>query len=258
MKLDGKVVLITGGSEGIGSACADEFRKRGARLALTARNEAKLKQVAAADELIVPADLLQSADRKRIVDATVARYGRVDVLVNNAGVGLYAPANVAKIEDARKMFELNLFAPLELTQLIAPVMRNQGGGTIVNVSSIAGKVPLPWLTLYSASKYGLCALTDALRIELQRSRIHLIAVCPGYVKTDFQNHVIGGQPPYAIQKSRPFHITAGQCARAIVTAVERDARTVVTPATGWFFIAAARLFPTIVDWFLKRMYFGNK
>src|ERR1019366_4580300 len=104
----------------------------------------------------------------------------------NAGVGLYAPAGEATLRQTRAMFELNFFTVLALSQLVIPAMRKQRAGTIVNVSSIAGKVPLPWFTLYSASKYALCALTDGMRMELRGDGIHTITVCPGYVRTDFQ------------------------------------------------------------------------
>ena len=110
-------------------------------------------------------------------------------------MGLYDPAWSAPMADARSLFELNFFVPLALTQLVAPHMRGAASGVIVNVSSIAGRVTLPWLTLYSASKYALCSLTDGLRMELKKDGIHTITVCPGYVKTSFQEHALGGEPP---------------------------------------------------------------
>src|SRR6266404_3764486 len=189
MKIEGSVVLITGASGGIGEACAREFRRRGARLSLVARSEDKLREVAGADALATAADITDDAARRRAVERTLERFGRIDILINNAGVGLYSPAWKAPMESARTMFELNFFAPLTLIQLVAPVMRSQRGGTIVNVGSIAGKMTLPWFTLYSASKYALGSLTDGLRMELKRDGIHAITVCPGYVATDFQKHV---------------------------------------------------------------------
>src|ERR1700682_1370150 len=212
MQIDGKVVLITGASEGLGAACVDVFRRRGAKLALTARNESKLRETGGADALVVPGDITHPETRERVVSATLERYGAIDILINNAGVGLYSPAWKAPMESARAMFELNFFAPLALTQLVAPVMRRQRGGTVVNVGSIAGKVTLPWFTLYSASKYALGSLTDGLRMELQPYGIHAMTVCPGYVKTAFQQHVLAGRPPEKVMQGKKFAITAAQCA----------------------------------------------
>jgi short-subunit dehydrogenase len=246
--------LITGASEGIGAACAEAFRGRGARLALTARNEQKLKQAAGSEGLACAADLLQPGACRQVVEATVQRYGRIDVLVNNAGVGLYAPACDAPLTQARALFDLNFFALLDMTQQAIPVMRRQRSGTIVNISSIAGMMTLPWFTLYSASKHAVCALTDGLRMELRPDGIHAMTVCPGYVSTAFQSHVLAGSPPVALQRRRPLGITATQCAMAVVRGVERDSRTVVTPSIGWLAITASRLFPALVQRRLERMY----
>src|SRR5690242_14656197 len=245
MQIAGRVALITGASQGIGAACVEAFRRRGARLALTARSEAKLRQVGGDGALIVPGDLTNENDCRRIVEETAAKYGAVDILVNNAGVGLYSPAWNAPVSQAREMFDLNFFAPLRMTQLVAPHMRRQKRGTIVNVGSIAGKITLPWFTLYSASKYALGSLTDGLRMELKRAGIHSMTVCPGYVDTGFQSHVLAGRPPQSMQRGRAFAITAEKCAEAIVRGVERNARTVVTPRTGWFLIAMERLLPSL-------------
>lgn len=153
------------------------------------------------------------------------------------------------------MYELNLFAPLALIQLVAPSMRTRHDGMIVNVASIAGKVTLPWLTLYSASKYALGSLTDGLRMELRRDGIHTITVCPGYVSTQFQDHVLTGRPPDHVRRTKWFKITPERCAQDIVKGIERRARTVVTPASGWAFIVLQRLLPNWVDRKLEDIYF---
>ena len=252
MRIDGKVALITGASEGIGAACVESFRRRGARLSLTARSADRLSQVGGTEALGVAGDLTQPEARRHVVEETLARFGRIDILVNNAGVGLYAPAWSAPLDQVRAMFELNFFAALEMTQLVTPHMQNQRSGVIVNVSSIAGKVTLPWLTLYSASKFALGSLTDGLRMELHKYGIHSMSVCPGYVRTGFQSHVLAGAPPESVAGSRTFVITAAQCAEAIARGVERNARTVVTPRTGWLFILIQRLLPALVDRQLER------
>ncbi|MGA2742328.1 MAG: SDR family NAD(P)-dependent oxidoreductase [Bryobacteraceae bacterium] len=247
MRIDGKVVLITGASEGIGAACAAAFRKRGARLSLIARTAENLWAADWPDAAITSGDVTVPEIRQAAVAATLDRFGAIDILVNNAGMGLYDPAWSAPLADAHSLFDLNFFAPLALTQLVVPHMRGRSSGVIVNVSSIAGKVTLPWLTLYSASKYALCSLTDGLRMELRRDGIHTITVCPNYVKTRFQNHALGGPPPPGIARRKQFAISPEQCAEAIARGVERDARTVMAPKYGWLLVLAERLFPALVD-----------
>ncbi len=254
MRIDGSVVLITGASEGIGAACARAFARRGARLALTARSRDKLAQVGGPDALTVAGDLTEAAVRRGIVEATLERFGSIDILVNNAGVGLYTPAWQASLAAARRMFELNFFALLELTQLVVPHMQQQRRGAIVNVSSIAGKMAFPWLTLYCASKYAVCALGDGLRMELAPYGIQVTTVCPGHVETGFAGHVLEGGLSRRIERTRKFSISAEHCAEAIVHGVERGARTVMTPRLGWLLVALERLLPGLVDRQMARLY----
>ena len=247
MLIKDKVVLITGASEGVGAACAAEFAACGAKLSLVARNEEGLRRVGSKDAVITAGDVTQDDTRRRAVDATLARYGAIDILINNAGIGMYQPSWQVPLDDARYLFELNLFAPLALTQLVVPHMRERRSGMIVNVGSIAGKVVLPWLTIYSVTKYALGALTEGQRMELKRDGIHTMLVCPGYVKTRFQQNARGGTPPDKILSAKARAITAEQCAAAIRRGVEREARTVVTPRIGWGLILAMRLFPAFVE-----------
>jgi short-subunit dehydrogenase len=243
MRVDGKVVLVTGASEGIGAACAAEFARCGAKLSLTARNEAGLARSGGADALITPADITDETARRRIVERTLERFGGIDILINNAGVGLYAPTWRAPMDQTRHMWEVNYFALLAMIQLVAPHMRARRSGTIVNIGSIGGKMRLPWLTLYSTTKYAVGSLTEGLRMELLRDNVHAMLVCPGYVQTAFQQNVLGGQPPSDIQRARRMAITPEQCARDIRRGVERQARTVLSPASGWWLVALYRLFP---------------
>lgn len=254
MQIAGKVVLITGASEGIGAACARVFRDRGAELALVARRKEKLDAIAPGHALVAPADVTDPEQRRRAVGATLDRYGRIDILINNAGAGLYQPAHRADLDAAHALFDLNFFAPLGMTQLVAPAMKRQKSGYIVNVSSIAGKVALPWLTLYSASKYALGAFTEGLGMELHRDGIQTMTVCPGYVSTRFQQNILAGDVPEPVRAGNWLRITAEECADAIARGVERDARTVVTPTTGWLFVLAARLLPGRLQSSLRQIY----
>ncbi len=247
MQIQGKVALITGASEGIGAACARRFEARGARLSIVARNAEKLGAVGGPGTLRTAGDITSEPVRQSVVERTVEQFGGIDILVNNAGIGLYAPAWKASLTDARRLLELNLFAPLALAQQVVPYMRERKRGAIVNISSIAGKVTLPWFTLYSVSKFALGSLTDGLRSELKQDGIHLMVVCPGYVETAFQAHALGDRPPKPIAKGRRFAISAEECAEAVARGVEREARTVVVPRIGWVLVALSRLFPAAVE-----------
>jgi short-subunit dehydrogenase len=127
------------------------------------------------------------------------------------------------LDEARFLMELNFFVPLAMTQLVAPGMRARRSGMIVNVGSIGGKVVLPWMTVYSASKRALDGLTEGQRMELRRDGIRTMLVCPGYVKTGFQQNVRAGKAPDKVQQGRRFAISAADCAAAIRMGVERDA-----------------------------------
>jgi short-subunit dehydrogenase len=244
--LQGKVVIVTGASQGIGAHLVSALRRRGALLTLVARNEANLRAVAHAGDLIIPCDLTQDAGRAAIIDQTVARWNRVDVLINNAGRGSYYSPLASPLDDARNLFELNFFAPFHLAQLAAPSLKKTKG-TIVNVSSIAGQISLPWLPVYSASKFALASITSTQRIELRRHGVRVMAVFPGYVDTDFQAHAAGSAPPDFIVKGRRFSVTAAECAEAIVRGIERRKKVVVTPGIGWIPVWLNRLFPNVVE-----------
>jgi len=247
MRIDGKVTIITGASEGLGAACAAEFARAGSRLSLTARSEEGLKRAGGSGALITAGDLTADSTRRAVVERTLERFGRIDILINNAGVGVYRPSWSTPMDETRRMWELNFFAALGMAQLAVPHMRAQHGGTIVNLGSIAGKFTLPWLPLYSASKSALGSWTESLRMELGRDGIHAMLVCPGYVKTGFHRHAMGGGPPGKIAAGKRFAISPEDCARAIRRGVERDARTVMAPRSGWLLVAAARLFPGVVE-----------
>ena len=245
MQIKGKTVFLTGASSGVGRVCARLLAAEGARLILTARSSDRLESVARevhpAKVIVLPADLEDPSAISALCEETSRRVSTVDILINNAGVGLYAPSFEAPPELVRRMFALNFLAPVELVRRLKPLIPR--GGAIVNISSIAGKVPLPWLSLYSASKFALNAFSDALRMELGASDIHVLSVCPGYVDTPFRDNVLQGAIPDKVAGQRRFMITAEQCAQATLEGLRRRKRTVVTPRISWVLVALARLFP---------------
>ena len=244
----GKTAVVTGASSGIGRALSRQLAARGARVILTARRQAVLEEVARevepAEGIPIAADLRDPAAIERLADAVRQCLGRVDLLVNNAGVGLHKAAIESPPEIVRQLFELNLFGPVELTRRLVPLIPR--GGAIVNVSSIAGKVPLPNLNLYSASKYALNAFSDGLSMELRGEGIQVMKVCPGYVETAFGDSVLLGKLPQHVPGKKRFTISADECAEAILEGLRCGKRTVVTPRIGWLVVAIARLMPGVL------------
>ncbi len=261
MRLEGRAAIITGASRGIGAALARELRDAGARLVLVARNEEALHRVAAEGDALVAGDITDAATRTRILAEALGRFRRVDLLINNAGVGHYRNSMEAESAEIRALWELNFFAPLELARLVVPQMLRQPrlpdaaeAGMVVNVASVAGKVTLPWFSMYSASKFALCSWTEGLRMEYWARGIRTLAVCPGYVKTEFQANALSGSPPAPLAASRDrFAITPEACAKAVRRGILRNRRTVVTPASSWALVAAAKLLPGIVQHRLARI-----
>ena len=190
-RLDGQVALVTGAGSGIGRSTAQAFAQEGCRVALVGRRPGPLEDLAGeltaagADVLALPADVADRAAVRQTVDAVVERWGRVDVLVNNAGLNV-APRDIGRVsaEDWATVLEVNLTGTFHLTQAVLPTMRAQGSGTILNVSSLAGYRPMA-LTgpAYSAAKAGVNSFTESLNMTERVHGIRACAVCPGEVAT---------------------------------------------------------------------------
>ncbi len=200
-ELRGARILITGASSGIGRALGEQAARAGARLALTARSADPLEELAhrltaeGAEAAAFPADLTSDADRRRLIEAVAERFDGLDVLVNNAGVaraGHFADWTEAVL---RQVMEVNFFAPAELIRLAVPVLTRGRRPAIVNVASMCGRRGMPAWTEYSASKFALCGLTEALRGEMVRFDIDVLLVVPGLTRSDFGRHLLRNDGP---------------------------------------------------------------
>lgn len=188
-----QVILITGASTGIGAALARRLAAEnlGIRLVLAARNQENLEAVATdclkigADVLVIPTDIAEVEQVKSLAKSALEHFGRVDVLVNNAGYGQMGPIELISPEEAQRQFAVNFHGPLVLTQTLIPVMRDQGGGRIINISSLGGRLAFPAGGMYSSSKFALEALSDVLRMELEAFNIKVSVIEPGPVATEF-------------------------------------------------------------------------
>jgi NADP-dependent 3-hydroxy acid dehydrogenase YdfG len=192
--LEGKVALITGASSGIGEATAAALAAAGASVAVAARRHDRLQALAArigeaggiALELV--ADVTKPADLEHVVGTTVGELGRLDILLNNAGVMLLSPLAEARAEDLRQMVELNLTALMELTRLALPHLK-AAKGHIVNISSVAGRVANPGASGYAATKFGVVAFSEAVRREVYADKVRVTVIEPGMVMTELGDHI---------------------------------------------------------------------
>lgn len=205
MDIKNAVTIITGASQGIGRVTALAFAEAGARLALAARSAGLLEALAAelrangAESLVVPTDMRDRAQVAAMVEATREHFGRVDILINNAGQAVGGAVAEVDLEQARQVFELNLFGPLSAMQAVVPVMRRQGGGLIINISSNVSKMHIPGIGLYAATKYALNGMSGTARVELARDNIRVVTVYPGLTATNFGRNALrspaGVSPP---------------------------------------------------------------
>ncbi|MBN1757761.1 MAG: SDR family NAD(P)-dependent oxidoreductase [Chitinispirillaceae bacterium] len=181
-----KVILITGASSGFGYAVAEELLGRGAVVFTAARRMEKMEPLREKGAMPVAMDVTSDASVADGVSEILRKQGRLDVLVNNAGYGGYGMLESVPLDEARRQFEVNVFGAMRMIRAVLPQMRVQGGGRIVNMSSIVGVAAMPMVGWYSSSKHALEALTDALRTEVHRFGISLPLIEPGPVKTEFE------------------------------------------------------------------------
>lgn len=197
MDVRDKVVILTGASEGIGEATARLLAQAGARVALVARSSEKLARLAAELPAAFPytADLRDMGAARGMVEAVAARLGRIDVLINNAGRGLHGtPVAQIPLDEFRELIELNVMAPLVAMQAAVPLMRQAGGGLIINISSRLSKMYVPMVGAYASTKYMLNALTLTAREELAQDNIRVSLVLPGRTATRFQLNSMRASP----------------------------------------------------------------
>ena len=194
-RLTNKVVLITGGSRGLGLEIARQLVKEGAKLAICARTERQLemarKELAGmgGEVLAIPADLTSRNAVKAMVKEVIQHYGRIDVLINNAGVIQVGPQEAMKIRDYEDAMDANFWAPLYCMHAIIPGFIKQGEGRIVNITSIGGKVAVPHLLPYTASKFALVGLSEGMHAELKKDNIHVTTVVPNLMRTGSPRNV---------------------------------------------------------------------
>lgn len=230
MEIKNKVVIVTGASAGIGRAAAELLAHEGAKVVLAARSLDALQELAKKlpGSLAVQTDMTKETDINNLIAETVRHYGRIDILINNAGQGIYGAVENVGIEDYRKIFELNVVGPLLAMQKVIPLMRTQGGGMILNTSSMVTKSYIPYLGAYASTKYALNALSLTARAELEKDHITVGIVLPTMTATDFGKNAIKSDVVAAGMESRsrshmPEPDSPEQVAGRIKVAIESGA-----------------------------------
>ncbi|TIO52353.1 MAG: SDR family oxidoreductase [Mesorhizobium sp.] len=236
MSIEGSpVVLITGASTGIGHAAAHLFAERGWRVAATMRNpSASAAPVQDQQVTVLPLDVTDPASVKTAVAAALEQFGRIDVVVNNAGYGLFGPFETASDEQIRRQFATNVDGVFAVTRAVLPAMRRQGSGTIINVASLGGLITLPFFSLYHATKFAVVGFTESLSFELAPLGIRAKVIAPGGVATDFAGRSLAqtfAEGEHAYSRTLSKVMAAMTARRGNYSSPKSIAETIFTAAT---------------------------
>jgi short-subunit dehydrogenase len=243
--------LVTGASGGIGRAIAVELARQGSKVVLLARREDALAAVA--EEIrkaggaaeCVAGDVTDPAVRRAALDRATEKFGGLDGLVNNAGIGATGRFDMAQPERLRKIFEVNFFAAAEFTREALPLLRHGRRPIVVNIASVLGHRGAPQMSEYSASKFALRGLSQALRTELRPVGIDLLVVSPGTTETEFFGNVVDGDGK--TRWPRWGAVSSAAVARATVRAMRHKRHEIIPNLPGWFLTFVNRLFPRLID-----------
>lgn len=253
--LNGKVVIITGGSSGIGKACAFAFARQGCKVVITGRNGIHLHEAAAeirkstgAEVLKVESDVSYQADCKRIIDETLTEFGRIDILINNAGISMRALFSDVEMSVIKQLMDINFWGTVYCTKYALPeIMKVKG--SIVGISSIAGIKGLPGRTGYSASKFAMGGFLESLRIENLKTGLHVMTVYPGYTASNIRKTALNKDGKQ--QEESPLNEnkldTPEKVAEEIVKGIFKRKKTLVLSTQGKLVVFINKFFPGLLD-----------
>ncbi len=249
-----KVVIITGASSGIGESLAEVFAAGKSKVVLAARDQQKLEAVKSRlvslgnDVLSVTCDVSKEADCKNLIEQTIKRFGRIDVLINNAGISMRALFADVDVDVLRKIMDVNFWGTVYCTKFALPYLL-QSQGSLVGISSIAGKKGLPGRTGYSASKFAMEGFLETVRTENLKKNLHVLIVCPGFTATDIRKNALSEKG--AIQQASPREegkmMTSAKVAGLIYEAIRKRKRDLTLTLNGKLTVWLNKFFPSMVD-----------
>ncbi len=261
-QIQGKVVVITGGSDGIGKALVELYLHKGAKVATCARNYQKLYQLQSAHTgkplFIHATDVSKEMDCKGFIDAVIKEFGTIDILINNAGVSMRALVQDVDLDTIRRVMDINFWGTVYCTKFaLDHIIKNKG--TIVGVSSIAGYRGLPGRSGYSASKYAVNGWLEALRTELLESGTNVMWVCPGFTSSNIRNAALNskGESQGESPMDEGAMMSSDECATHIAHAIEKRKRTLVLTFTGKRAVFMNKFFPSLADKLVRKFFFKN-
>ena len=237
---------------GIGEALARLFAQQGAGVVLLSRDSTRAESARHRIGLLertaaFSCDVRHTEEIDRVLGLILHQFQRVDIWINNAGQGLLDSVLQMDLAACHEMFETNFFGAVAAMQKVIPIMTQQGGGTIINVSSVAGHIPLPFHSAYSATKFALNAIGKGARVVLRRAGIHVMTVCPGYVRTAFGENAIRGNELKQVRPNSVRGISAERVARATLRGYLKQKREVIVPWPMHVPIKLYQLFPGLVE-----------
>lgn len=251
-----KVAIVTGASSGIGLSTAVALARKHYAVVLASRNKALLEQAAekcrqaGAEAMAIPTDVREVKQVESLVSAAVERFGRLDVMVNNAGRGLFARVHEIDEADLRAVFEVNFYGVFYGCQAAAKIMIRQRTGHIFNVSSVIGKRGTPFHGGYSATKFAICGLTDSLRVEMRPYGVLVTSICPTLTETHFFSNSPRSAAAGEVYRTFTRMMSPEIVGRRIAAVAGRDVPEVIFGAGGKFLALAAAVWPRGVDWMM--------
>ncbi len=257
-----KVVVVTGGSDGIGKALVHEFLLLGAKVATCGRSHDKLYQLQINHPSFhlhtMVADLANEDDCKKFIESSIATFGTIDILINNAGISMRALFKDVDLDVVRKVMDINFYGAVDCTKhALEEIIKNKG--SIVSISSIAGYRGLPGRSAYSASKFALQGWMEALRTELLKSSVNVLTVCPGFTASNIRNIALNsegnshGESPMEEDKM----MSAEECAQHIIKAISKRKRTLILTFTGKRTVFMNKFFPKWTDSLIYKFFFDK-
>ena len=242
---------------GIGEAIARLFAEQGAMVVLLSRDSSRVEaargRIGILDRTAAfSCDIRHPEEIDRVLALTLHHFGRIDVWINNAGHGLRDSVSEMDMAACREMFDTNFFGAVTAMQKVIPVLAKHGG-TIINISSVAGHIPLPFHAAYSATKFALNAIGKAAAVELKKSGIHVLTVCPGYVRTGFGENAVRGNELKNVRPNSVRGISPERVAQATLRGYMKAKREVIVPWTMHVPVKLYQLFPGLVEWAMGRM-----